>query len=442
MTRHDLMAMPAVGLVLFVLLFSTSRLARRGKLGPEMARKSVHTGMGLLCLPFPWLFSGPLPVSLLAVGAVLAMMAVRRSRALKTGLGASLHGVERHSTGELLFPLAVAAVFYLSGDRPEYYLVPLLVLTIADALGALFGSRHGHTPYLAWKGRKSIEGSFLFFVAAFVCSCVPLLQLAPIARADVMWISLSVALLATAIEGILGDGWDNLMVPLGVFLILDQLDARDSEARALSALVFFLLFSLLWFCRRWSSLNGGALLAGLLYGASCLAWGGYDFLAGPIGLFLLHILVTRHLLGRVELEHAAGAVFLLAVPVLGVLVLHHHGLIPTAEAFAAHTTIIGVQSFMMHASTRRKLALVSSRPGLAFAKTLPAILLPALVLQPERETVVGIAVSIAAAGPVIYDAWHHHRERGPEPKGHHRRRALIAGFCGAITLAGLALFRL
>jgi phytol kinase len=349
-------------------------------------------------------------------------------------MGASLHGVERQSTGELMFPPAVAAVFVLAEGRKEFFLIPVLVLALADALSALYGSRHGNTAYLAWKGRKSIEGSFLFFAVAFACSWGPLTHFTDYSRGDVIWISLSVAVLSTAIEGILGDGWDNLMVPLGVFLILDQLDARDSDARAMSALVFFLLFSILWFCRKWSSLNGGALLAALLYGASCLAWGGYIFLAGPIAMFLLHVLVTSQLKGRVELSHAAGAIFLLAVPVIGVLVLLHHGKLSTNTAFAVHTTILGAQSFMMHASTRRALSLPNLRVGFAFAKTVPAILLPALLLQTERSTVIGCFVALALAWPVMFDARHHRPDLGPQPKGHHRRRAFVASLCGAITM--------
>jgi phytol kinase len=434
MTVHDGLAMAAVSGVLVALLFFSSGLARRGKLSPELARKTVHTGMGLLCLPFPWLFSGPLPVVLLGLLALTVMLIIRRSRALRGSMGASLHGVERQSTGELMFPLAVAAVFVLAEGRKEFFLIPVLVLALADALSALYGSRHGNTAYLAWKGRKSIEGSFLFFAVAFACSWGPLTYFTDYSRADVIWISLSVAVLSTAIEGILGDGWDNLMVPLGVFLILDQLDARDSDARAMSALVFFLLFSILWFCRKWSSLNGGALLAALLYGASCLAWGGHIFLAGPIAMFLLHVLVTSQLKGRVELSHAAGAIFLLAVPVLGVLVLLHHGKLTTTSAFAIHTTILAAQSFMMHASTRRALSLPNLRVGFAFVKTVPAILLPALLLQPERSTAIGCSVALVLAWPVMFDARHHRPDLGPLAKGHHRRRAFVASLCGGITM--------
>lgn len=435
MTLQDTLAMSTISASLVILLLLSSHCAKGGILTPELARKSVHTGMGLLCLPFPWIFSGPLPVVLLACLALAAMLVIRRSRALRGSVGASLHGVERQSTGELLFPLAVAAVFLLADGRKEFFLIPILVLAIADALGALYGSRYGNTAYLAWKGKKSIEGSFLFFASAFVCCWVPLTYFGDFTRSDALWISLSVALLSTAIEGILGDGWDNLMVPLGVFLILDQLDARDSDARAMAALVVFLLFSLLWFCRHWSSLNGGALLAGLLYGAVCLAWGSRAFLAGPIALYLLHVFVTKKLKGRVELHHAAGAIFLLALPVIGVLVLLHHRILTLNNAFAAHTTIIASQSFMMHASTRRVLCLPKPRCELALAKTTPAILLPAVLLLPEPSTYIACAVALLAAWPVMFDARHHRPDLGPEPKGHHRRRALIASLCGGITLA-------
>ncbi len=439
MTPRDLAGMLGIALALAVLLWVVSRLARSGKFPPETARKSVHAGMGLTCLTLPWLFSSVWPVLLLGGLATAALLAVRSIPALRQTVGASVHGVERRSGGEIMFPIAVVVLFVLAGDRREFFLIPLLVLTVADALGAVVGTRYGQVTYNAWKGSKSIEGSFLFFLSAFLCCHLVLLLATPTPRAACVWMALSVALLATAIEGALGDGWDNLLVPLGTFLVLDQLDGYTVETQAAAAGVFIGIFSLLWFCRRWSTLDGGAILAGTLYGAACLAWGGYGFLAAPLGLFCLHLLVTRILAPRRKFRHAADAILFLALPVIGVLALHHQQILSLEVAFTAHTAVVAAQMVMMHSSTRRALGLKEPRVWFGLGKALVFIIAPALVAMPTCGTILTLAL-IALLLPVfLLDAFRHRPDLGPEPKGHHIRRALGASLAAVLAIAVMVL---
>ncbi len=84
---------------------------------PELVRKLLHIGMGLVALSFPWVFDAAWPVVLLAGIAGLWLLAVRRCEPLRHHLGSVLGGVARESWGEIYFALAVALLFVLAqGD--------------------------------------------------------------------------------------------------------------------------------------------------------------------------------------------------------------------------------------------------------------------------------------------------------------------------------------
>jgi phytol kinase len=70
---------------------------------------------------------------------------------------------ERRSLGEVYFPAAVAVLFCLSHQTPLLFCIPILMLTLADAVAALIGVRYGRLRYQTLEGQKSAEGSITFF---------------------------------------------------------------------------------------------------------------------------------------------------------------------------------------------------------------------------------------------------------------------------------------
>jgi phytol kinase len=158
---------------------------------PEVLRKILHVGMGLVTLSFPWLFDRFWPVLVLAVLSVALLGSLRLFSALKRSLGSVVSGVARASLGDIYFPVAVTVLFllFLNGPgtpsdshtladfdrRAILYCVPLLLLTLADAAAALVGVSYGRLRYETVDGVKSAEGSLAFFTSAFFCIHVPLL---------------------------------------------------------------------------------------------------------------------------------------------------------------------------------------------------------------------------------------------------------------------------
>src|SRR5262249_49757421 len=155
-------------------------------------------GMGLVTLSFPWLFDESWPVFVLAVLAVAALVAVRTVKSLRGSLGSVIGGVERASWGEVYFPVGGALVFFLSRHAPDVspvqrillYCIPILCLTLADALAALIGLRFGRLRYPTVEGHKSAEGSLTFFGVALCGTYFPLVGWQATGRLEAFLIAL------------------------------------------------------------------------------------------------------------------------------------------------------------------------------------------------------------------------------------------------------------
>ncbi|MES2997664.1 MAG: hypothetical protein V4733_12735 [Verrucomicrobiota bacterium] len=269
------------------------RLAPRMNASAELTRKIVHVVMGVVCMAFPWIFDRPEPVWWLAVLASLPLILLRVSGRGKDGMGSVLHGVARPSYGDVLFAPAVAFVFHLSQGDALFYVVSVSVLALADAAGALAGSRWGRHRYQSGIGWKSVEGSTAFAVSAFLCSALPLACTGRVGWPEAIFIGTAIALLAMMAEGIADRGFDNLILPPVVLLILIRLvplPLPDLVWRAISA--FALLAIAITLAPR-TFLNGGALLGAALLGYGCGALADARFVFPLLAVFLWHAAASR-----------------------------------------------------------------------------------------------------------------------------------------------------
>ncbi len=260
-------------------------------LPPELSRKAVHVGMGLICLSFPWLFDDVWPVATLAIIAMIGLGAVRWIPFLHQKIGGVIGGVQRQSFGEFYFPVAVAVVFFLAGEQTLLYIIPVLTLTVADSVGALIGVRYGLARYRTDEGLKSAEGSVAFFTAAFLSCHIPLLLFSETGRAECLFISLTAGFVVMLLEAISWRGQDNLIIPIGMYFLLSLYLPLDAAALALRFLLIFglVIFVLMW--RKRTTLSDSAILAGALSGYAVWAFGGWFWLCPPVLLFLVYVLL-------------------------------------------------------------------------------------------------------------------------------------------------------
>ena len=264
-------------------------LTQRYALHPELARKLLHVGMGLVILPFPWIFDSTGPVFVLAGSSALFMAVMRSLKCLREGVGSVLTGVDRDSWGEVYYPLAVGILFGLTQAQPLLFVIPVLILSLADATAALVGMQYGQIIYSTCDGCKSLEGSIGFFVVAFLSVHVPLLLFSSVGRVETLLIALVIALLVMLLEGIAWQGLDNLSIPLGSYLLLHLYMDETPQVLLwrLVATVILAIFALAW--RGRSSLDDSALLGAALFGYAAWMLGGWLWLLTPLSLFLLHV---------------------------------------------------------------------------------------------------------------------------------------------------------
>ncbi len=379
MSGGDWLAVTAVLAALLAVVPLIRGLTLQFGASPEVARKSVHVVMGLTCSAFPWIFETPLAVWVLAALATLPMLLVRMVPALRSGVGSVLHGIKRPSYGEVLFAPAVAAVFQLSAGDPYLHLIPILILTVADAAGALAGTRWGRRHYGSGEGFKTVEGSAIFLVTAFLCVIIPLVGGGRVDFMHGLWIALILATLGMMGEGFSDRGFDNVVVPLGCFFMLERLLPLETPSLIGRLVVLVLLLAFVLMGARWSTLSGAALLGSALLGYGCAVIADWRFALPPCAVFVCHLVITRkHALTGV-FDHRMDAVLSHAIACMPWVLAVQSGLTADLTALAGVSFAMAGQLAILDTATRswlgggRLTPLRSTMKGWLFA-ALPGLL--------------------------------------------------------------------
>ena len=265
----------------FVLLLGGLRwFQRHYSPHPELPRKILHAGSGLLTLSFPFLFDRLWPVLLLTGGSASLIAAIKFLKPLRKPLGGVVDGVSRTTLGEIYFPISVAVVFWLSlGRSPLLFCVPILVLTLADATGALVGLRYGQTRFEG--ASKSVEGSIAFLIVAFLCIHIPLLLWTTTGRAETLLIALTMALLVMLLEGSAWRGLDNLFIPIGGFFLLQAYLPLELYELSRRFVVTLILVMVVLISRRSTTMLDDSLLAGAFLCYVTWALAGWRWIVPP-----------------------------------------------------------------------------------------------------------------------------------------------------------------
>lgn len=260
-SREDLIGVAIISGIFAVILISAEIWRRVGKAKPEWTRKLVHVGGGVTSLALPFLIRSPFVVLLLTV-SLSALFFLGG----KTGVLQSVHGVERKSRGSEYYPLAVFLVFLISSGRPWLFVCAILVLAVADAFAALIGSRYGRLRYEVEDEFKSVEGSLVFLVIAFLALHLPMLLMTDLPREVTVLSALLVAMLVTGFEAISLRGTDNLFIPIAVCFVLAKITTKPVAEIAYQNLSFILIFAVIGIVSwKFRSFNTGGMIAIVLF---------------------------------------------------------------------------------------------------------------------------------------------------------------------------------
>lgn len=374
---------PAIAIILILaimslLIVSTSLAVNRGLLGGEAARKSVHLGMGMTCALFPWLFNDVLPVQILAAVSVMSILLIRCTKICHK-LGASLFSVSRVSIGELLFPIAVAWLFTLYKSNQVtavYYVIPLLLLTLADTAGALFGTRHGKSIYKTTSGTKSVEGSIAFLLTAFLSTIIPLCLFTSHDISHIVFAAFAVALFFTLVEGAAGAGVDNILIPVGSYFLLIYYLEQSSESLWLRSTLLLLILLLFILTRTKHSLNGGATLSAVLMCFIAFMMGGIYCLTASILLLIRHIVALHSIPVHLRNSHSIEAIVAVGAPAITWLTLGKSEVIDPALSRLLFIASLAITIGMLHIGTRKFL----TKSGLTISRVIIANFLALIIL--------------------------------------------------------------
>lgn len=218
--KEQIVITAVLGLSFLVLFGIAELLYHYAKVKAEITRKTVHIGTGILTLLFPVLLKSHWSVLFLCGSFALILFF-----SLKYGLLKSINAIGRKSYGSISYPVAVYACFcfyaWHRDHRPEagngyiLFYLPVLILAICDPIAALCGRRWPYGKYRVKNETKTLMGSFLFFISAFLISFVLLLLLNHTQHAILQTLIAStlIAMTTAFTEAICTKGTDNLFIP-------------------------------------------------------------------------------------------------------------------------------------------------------------------------------------------------------------------------------------
>lgn len=381
MTPDDLRGGAIIAGLFGIVLVVAELWARRWGGKPEHTRKLVHLGGSAIGIFLPLLVESVAVAFALTAGLSLLFFATSRGRVLR-----SVGGIARSSRGSEYYPLAVFLVFVLAAGDYWRYLASLLTLGVADAFAALVGAEYGRVRYRVEEDSKSLEGSLVFLVVAFLAIHIPMLLLTNLDRPTVVLSALLVALVVTGFEAISLRGADNLFVPVAACVILEKITTKPLGE------IIFQNLSLLGLCaaiaigaKRFPGLNVGATIAVLLftYGLWSL---GSPLWALPVLIAMLAFVAARS--GRFSGRYVGvRPVVRACLPLAAILIVSnmndaHNFWYPPFLSAAAALTVIGVVQAVGHRPRAVLIALAACAAIIlvptAFAASAPAASLVAL----------------------------------------------------------------
>jgi phytol kinase len=188
-------------------------LRRYNILRGEVARKSIHIGVGILfaCLP---IFMNRREI--FATAALFFIAMVLLSGMFK--LFKAYEDVSRWTIGQFLYPLGIMIVVFLFSDL-HIYSFAVLVLALSDAAAAIIGTKFGDFHYHFFGGDKTIAGSLAFFTVTLTLLTIYVFSYGQVNTVTLIMIPVS-AWFLTGVEAMFAGGFDNLAIPVFAALIL------------------------------------------------------------------------------------------------------------------------------------------------------------------------------------------------------------------------------
>ena len=203
----------AAAIVLIILCLSEFGW-RKHLLSGEYGRKFVHISIGTFVAFWPFFLSWN-EIRLISV-AFLIVVAISKYLHLFN----AVHSVQRPTYGEVFFAIVVGLLTFITHSK-GVYAASLLQMSLADGFAAIFGTYYGGRTRYHFLGHiKSVVGTVTFFIVSFtILMGYSLFDTNGLPIIMVFFGSIT----ATLLENIGILGFDNLLVPLFIAVLLAHL---------------------------------------------------------------------------------------------------------------------------------------------------------------------------------------------------------------------------
>lgn len=199
-------------IVVFLILVFAEYLSRRG-VHSELTRKLVHMMVGTFVAFWPFFLSWR-QIQFMSLAFLIVVLA-----SLKLRVFDSVHGVNRHTMGEVLFAAVIGILAFIVSNK-FVFAAAMLHLSLADGFAAIIGLAWGENSTYKIMGRtKSLVGSLAFFFTSLgIMIWYAAFSHLGYSAITTVWLPV----MATVAENISGEGTDNMVVPLLVALVLSS----------------------------------------------------------------------------------------------------------------------------------------------------------------------------------------------------------------------------
>ncbi|MFN7120315.1 MAG: DUF92 domain-containing protein [Saprospiraceae bacterium] len=290
----DLLILVYLAIFVLILTLCAEMLSRRAVLPQWLSRKILHVGAVGACAVAPVLIENLILLTwiiFLVEPLLLYLVASRRLFSESNG---------RRSWGIALFPLAYLVLLIIFRDQREFIIIPMAILAGSDAAAAIIGQLYAKKYYTLTGDRKSFIGSITFagsvpLIYILISSIFPTFFIKTDLPNVIFWLGLmGIALILATLEALGSNGFDNIWVPLGAALLLQQLSIQVNNAIIIALWVGILLAILfcLYTIRKKALTLDGAIMASLL-GLWVLWFAGAQWL-----LPLFFFFITSTFIGR------------------------------------------------------------------------------------------------------------------------------------------------
>ena len=204
---------------IFIMIF-TEYVQKRYGVASEHTRKFAHISATLSSLIF--IFTVESHWYVLFVGGTLGLVLFIGKQ---KGYIKSITSVDRKTGGSYILPISIYLTFLISDlfDNDLLFILPILILGISDPLAGILGRKYKNKTkkisVLSYTFNKTILGSSVFFISAFLISLLSLCFF-DYSLNKIILLSSLIAVSTTITEIISSKGIDNITVPLSAVFIL------------------------------------------------------------------------------------------------------------------------------------------------------------------------------------------------------------------------------